>query len=447
MVGDPCRHGRGRLPCLGQTRMRRAKVLDRPHHEHPLVQCQGVAGQRPAPERQGCEAFPERRVQPLNVRGIDHPVPLRPASECLHTGRRALDYAAFGRDHPPPLVALDDLGDEDLAPGTQPWSSALPRVYGIAKGLANGSDVGHQAIGAEQQRTVRGTAPHALDQAPDQRQITLLTDLTAEPQTRRDHHGQCHPHNTALLLDAELISLHLSQITWLLDQIRMNSLALTARASPPSRNGALVKPKRRYDRLHGAPVGQQGHDEHHRLRRGAQPIEDRAFAGTEGLVTRMADEALLLLRMDTDVALARLASGRAVLIGAECRGGVHACPPSNVGERTKRSMSGPPFALQVHLPTVACGATMKEDQRIYQERIIADPRILAGKPVVKGTRIGVDLVLEELSHNPDINELLAAHPDLTRDDVQACLAYAQAIVTGKEVSPKPPKGVRSDAAL
>jgi uncharacterized protein (DUF433 family) len=82
---------------------------------------------------------------------------------------------------------------------------------------------------------------------------------------------------------------------------------------------------------------------------------------------------------------------------------------------------------------------MKEDQRIYQERIVADPRILAGKPVIKGTRIAVDLVLEELSHNPDIAELLAAHPDLTRDDVQACLAYAQAIVTGEDVSPKPPK--------
>ena len=58
---------------------------------------------------------------------------------------------------------------------------------------------------------------------------------------------------------------------------------------------------------------------------------------------------------------------------------------------------------------------MKEDQRLYQERIVADPRILAGKPVVKGTRIAVDLVLEELAHNPDIDELLAAHPDLTRD--------------------------------
>jgi uncharacterized protein (DUF433 family) len=90
---------------------------------------------------------------------------------------------------------------------------------------------------------------------------------------------------------------------------------------------------------------------------------------------------------------------------------------------------------------------MKEDHRPYHERIVADPRILAGKPVVKGTRIAVDLVLEELAQNPDISELLAAHPNLTRDDVQACLAYARAIVTGEEVSPKPPKGARSDAAL
>jgi uncharacterized protein (DUF433 family) len=90
---------------------------------------------------------------------------------------------------------------------------------------------------------------------------------------------------------------------------------------------------------------------------------------------------------------------------------------------------------------------MKEEQRTYHERVIADPRILAGKPVVKGTRIAVDLVLEELAQNPAIDELLAAHPDLTRDDVQACLAYARAIVTGEEVSPKPPKGARSDAAL
>jgi uncharacterized protein (DUF433 family) len=90
---------------------------------------------------------------------------------------------------------------------------------------------------------------------------------------------------------------------------------------------------------------------------------------------------------------------------------------------------------------------MNADPRLHHDRIIADPRILAGKPVIKGTRIAVDLILEELSHNPDVTELLAAHPDLTRDDVQACLAYAKDVVTGEEVSPKPPKGARSDASL
>lgn len=68
----------------------------------------------------------------------------------------------------------------------------------------------------------------------------------------------------------------------------------------------------------------------------------------------------------------------------------------------------------------------------YHERIVSDPRILGGKPIIKGTRIAVDLVLEELAYNPDVGELLAAHPDVSGDDVQACLAYARTVVTGQK---------------
>ena len=112
MLGDPRGHGRRRLLRMEQTRMRRTKVIDRPYQEHPFVQRQGMAGQRPAPARQWREAFPERRVQSFNVRGIDHAVPLRAASERLHACRRAIDNAAVGRDHPSPLVTLDTLGDQ-----------------------------------------------------------------------------------------------------------------------------------------------------------------------------------------------------------------------------------------------------------------------------------------------------------------------------------------------
>ena len=78
---------------------------------------------------------------------------------------------------------------------------------------------------------------------------------------------------------------------------------------------------------------------------------------------------------------------------------------------------------------------MDEERIAYQDRIAADPAIMVGKPVVRGTRIPVELVLEELAHNLDASELLAAHPSLTREDVQAYLAYAQAVVKGEEVSP------------
>ncbi len=55
------------------------------------------------------------------------------------------------------------------------------------------------------------------------------------------------------------------------------------------------------------------------------------------------------------------------------------------------------------------------------DRIIQDPQILAGKPVVKGTRIPVELVLAKLAANPDLDELFADYPRLTSEDVQACL--------------------------
>ena len=70
-------------------------------------------------------------------------------------------------------------------------------------------------------------------------------------------------------------------------------------------------------------MGEQGHHDDHGLCRGAQPIEDRTFAGAEGLLTLVTDEALLLARMDTDIAHTCLASGMAVSIGAEYRRGIH----------------------------------------------------------------------------------------------------------------------------
>ena len=67
----------------------------------------------------------------------------------------------------------------------------------------------------------------------------------------------------------------------------------------------------------------------------------------------------------------------------------------------------------------------------HLDRIVTDPKILVGKPVVKGTRIAVELVLARLAENPDLDDLLAAYPRLKRRDVQACFAYARRLLEKK----------------
>jgi uncharacterized protein (DUF433 family) len=73
-------------------------------------------------------------------------------------------------------------------------------------------------------------------------------------------------------------------------------------------------------------------------------------------------------------------------------------------------------------------ATVTAERSHSEARIVTDPKILVGKPVVRGTRIPVELVLSRLAENPDLDELFADYPRLTVDDVKACLAYAKALV-------------------
>jgi uncharacterized protein (DUF433 family) len=67
----------------------------------------------------------------------------------------------------------------------------------------------------------------------------------------------------------------------------------------------------------------------------------------------------------------------------------------------------------------------------YHDRIVIDPEIMAGKPVVKGTRIPVELVLKRLAADLDLTTLFAAYPRLTEADVKACLDYALVAVEAR----------------
>lgn len=60
----------------------------------------------------------------------------------------------------------------------------------------------------------------------------------------------------------------------------------------------------------------------------------------------------------------------------------------------------------------------------YQERIASDPNIMAGKPVIKGTRLTVEFVLNLLAQGWDKEEILRNYPGLTHEDIVACQQYA-----------------------
>lgn len=69
------------------------------------------------------------------------------------------------------------------------------------------------------------------------------------------------------------------------------------------------------------------------------------------------------------------------------------------------------------------------------DRIIIDPKILTGKPVVRGTRISVELVVDLLATGWSHAQIMDSYPHLTEGDIRACLAYASELLRDEKVYP------------
>ncbi|MCL5992358.1 MAG: DUF433 domain-containing protein [Bacteroidetes bacterium] len=69
----------------------------------------------------------------------------------------------------------------------------------------------------------------------------------------------------------------------------------------------------------------------------------------------------------------------------------------------------------------------------YKDYIISDYKIMLGKPVIKGTRITVELILKKLSESVTIPQLLEMYPQLNTEQVHAVLEYASNVVGNEEV--------------
>lgn len=65
------------------------------------------------------------------------------------------------------------------------------------------------------------------------------------------------------------------------------------------------------------------------------------------------------------------------------------------------------------------------DDKILLERITLNPKVMVGKPVIRGTRLTVEFILNLLAHGATTNEILDEYDGLTAEDIQACLLFAR----------------------
>jgi len=69
----------------------------------------------------------------------------------------------------------------------------------------------------------------------------------------------------------------------------------------------------------------------------------------------------------------------------------------------------------------------------WEDRITADPKVLVGKPVIKGTRLAVEFIIELLANGWTEAQILDNYPGVTHEDIVACLRYANDLVKSERV--------------
>ncbi|MDD1745695.1 MAG: DUF433 domain-containing protein [Candidatus Methanoperedens sp.] len=72
---------------------------------------------------------------------------------------------------------------------------------------------------------------------------------------------------------------------------------------------------------------------------------------------------------------------------------------------------------------------------MQKKLIVSDPKVMMGKPVIAGTRVTVEIILEKLSAGETVEQILDAHPRLTREAIRAALAFAAQALRADVVYP------------
>lgn len=71
----------------------------------------------------------------------------------------------------------------------------------------------------------------------------------------------------------------------------------------------------------------------------------------------------------------------------------------------------------------------------FKTRIVVNPKIMIGKPIIKGTRIPVEAIIKRIAEGMTTDEILEDYPNITKDDIKAALKYAAKLISGEDILP------------
>ncbi|MDI6803405.1 MAG: DUF433 domain-containing protein [Bacteroidota bacterium] len=69
----------------------------------------------------------------------------------------------------------------------------------------------------------------------------------------------------------------------------------------------------------------------------------------------------------------------------------------------------------------------------HEERIVCDPNVMLGKPIIKNTRITVEVILRKLSSGYTMDEITSMYQNITKDDILATIDYAASVIASEEM--------------
>ena len=71
----------------------------------------------------------------------------------------------------------------------------------------------------------------------------------------------------------------------------------------------------------------------------------------------------------------------------------------------------------------------------FMKRVVLNPKVMVGKPVIKGTRITVESIVHRVAQGMTFDEIIEDYPYITKDDIKSALLYANSLVAGEDIFP------------